>query len=248
VDDFLLFMMVGFAAQLVDGAIGMAYGVISSSIMLSMGVPPAVASASVHTAEIFTTATSGLSHWRFGNVNFQLIKRLAPAGMLGGAIGAYLLSNVESIALRILVCSYLIIMGLIIIYKAMHYVMENTDLPKHIPLLGFFGGFLDAIGGGGWGPFVTSSLLGHGTAPRIAIGSTSLAEFFVTLTISMTFVFTIGLDIWPIIGGLVAGGMVAAPAAAYAAKHVPARALMFVVGGVVIVLNGYNIWKNFQSL
>lgn len=240
--DFLFYVLVGFIGQLVDGAIGMAYGLISTSIMLSHGVPAATASASVHAAEVFTTAMSGASHWRLGNINFQLIKRLAPAGMAGGALGAFVLTSVPNETIKMVVAAYLIIMGILILYKARKKIKISTKPPKYIPLLGFGGGFLDAIGGGGWGPLVTSNLLTQGTEPRIAIGSTSLTEFFVTATISAMFVFTIGLELWPIIGGLILGGVVAAPLAAYAAKKIPPRIIMIMVGLLIIGLSLRTFW------
>lgn len=239
--DFFLFVAVGFLAQLVDGAIGMAYGLISTSILLGHGVPAVTASASVHTAEIFTTFTSGLSHWKLGNIDFKLIKRLIPAGMVGGATGAYVLTSVPNETIKLLVSFYLLIMGIVIIAKALQRLGQAPYNPKFVPLIGLMGGFLDAIGGGGWGPLVTSNLLGQGTTPRIAIGSTSLAEFFVTFTISMTFVFAIGLDLWVIIFGLIVGGVLAAPVAAIAAKRMPPRVLMGLVGALIIFLSARTL-------
>ncbi|MDB2414185.1 sulfite exporter TauE/SafE family protein [Rickettsiales bacterium] len=250
--DFFLFICVGFAAQLVDGSIGMAYGLIGTSTLFSMGIPPATASASVHAAEVFTTAASGISHWRFKNIDFKLVKRLAPAGMLGGFIGAYILATHANILLNFLIACYLLVMGAIVLLRGMRKFSESRKPPQHIPLLGFFGGMFDAIGGGGWGPMVNSNLMGQGTNPRIAIGTTSLSEFFVTATISCTFLLTIGLELWPIITGLIIGGVIAATIAAYAAKRLPVRVLMIIVGIVIIILSartmlttGLNI---FQSL
>jgi hypothetical protein len=235
--DFVLFIFIGFGAQLVDGAIGMAYGLISTSALLSVGLPPATASASVHAAEVFTTCASGVSHWRLKNINWDLVKRLVPAGMLGGFIGAYVLATHDNKLLTLFVSAYLIIMGAVLLLRGLRKFTENSEMPRRIPILGFFGGLLDAIGGGGWGPLVTSHLIGKGTHPRMAIGSTSLAEFFVTVTITATFLLTIGLELWPIITGLIIGGVLAAPIAAYAAKHLPAQALMIVVGLVIMLLS-----------
>lgn len=235
--DFILFMFIGFAAQLVDGAIGMAYGLIGTSTLLSIGVPPATASASIHAAEVFTTCTSGFSHWRLKNIDWKLVRRLAPAGMLGGFAGAYILATNASAWLSLLVALYLAVMGAVVFRRGLRKFRENPNPPKRIAVLGFFGGLLDSIGGGGWGPLVTTNLIGQGTHPRMAIGSTSLSEFFVTFTISCTFMMTIGLELWPIITGLVIGGVVAAPIAAYAAKHLPARILMIGVGVVIMLLS-----------
>jgi uncharacterized protein len=236
-DDIATYIAIGFAAQLVDGAIGMAYGVMSSSILISMGVSPAIASACVHAAETVTTGVSGVSHWKFGNVDFALVRRLAIPGAIGGALGAYVLTNIDGDMIRPYVAAYLLVMGLYILWKAHAPPRESEGPVKHVGILGLFGGFVDSIGGGGWGPIVTTTLIGNGTVPRYAIGSVSLSEFFVTLTISATFIMTIGLTLWPIIVGLIVGGVLAAPFAAYATRYLPARALMVIVGCVIVVLS-----------
>jgi uncharacterized protein len=236
-EDILLYVAVGFAAQMVDGSIGMAYGVTSSSVLLSMGISPAVASACVHAAETFTTAVSGAAHWRFGNVDFALVRRLAIPGAIGGAIGAYVLSNIDGNAIKPYIAGYLLLMGAFILWKALRPTAQPTEPPQHVGPLGFVGGFMDSIGGGGWGPIVTTTLIGSGTTPRYAIGSVNLAEFFVTLTISATFLFTIGLELFPIIAGLIVGGVIAAPLAAYATRYLPDKALMVIVGLVIVILS-----------
>lgn len=236
-DDVLLFVAVGFVAQMIDGAIGMAYGVTSTSVMLSLGIPPATASACVHAAETFTTAASGAAHWRLGNVDRKLLFRLALPGMIGGAIGAYLLTELPGDKIKPFINGYLLLVGVLIMWKALTSRSASGPPPAGVAPLGFVGGLLDSIGGGGWGPIVTSTLIGQGTTPRYAIGSVNLAEFFVTFTISATFVFTIGLELWPIIAGLIIGGIVAAPFAALAAKHMPDTALMVIVGCVVVILS-----------
>ena len=236
-DDILLFVAIGFAAQIVDGAIGMAYGVTSTSVLLSFGVPPATASACVHTAETFTTGASGVAHWRLGNIDRNLVWRIAVPGMIGGAIGAYVLTNLPGDAIRPYINAYLLLLGLFILWKALTTAPRPGPPPRAVAPLGFFGGLLDSIGGGGWGPIVTSTLLGQGTTPRYAIGSVNLAEFFVTATISATFLLTIGLELWPIIAGLIVGGVLAAPFAALVTKYLPDRALMVLVGCVVVILS-----------
>lgn len=243
--DILLFIAVGFVAQLVDGAIGMAYGLISTTVLLSLGFPPATASASVHTAEIFTTGASGYSHWRLGNVDMRLFRRLALPGAVGGAIGAYLLTEMPVDVIQPIVSVYLAAMGGLVLWKALRKPSADPRPPRHVGLLGLSGGFLDAIGGGGWGPLVASTLVGSGTRARFAIGSTNAAEFLVTTTIAATFVFTIGLDLWPIIVGLVIGGVVAAPFAAYVARGVPERPLMILVGVVIMILSLRGLYKAF---
>ncbi|HET6321001.1 MAG TPA: sulfite exporter TauE/SafE family protein [Hyphomicrobium sp.] len=236
-EDVLLFIAVGFAAQMVDGAIGMAYGVTSSSVLLSLGVPPATTSACVHAAETFTTAVSGVSHWKFGNVDRRLLARLAVPGMIGGALGAYVLTNVDGDAIKPFISAYLLLIGVLIVWKAVTARVVEGAEPSRVAPLGFVGGLLDSIGGGGWGPIVTSTLIGQGTTPRYAIGTVNIAEFFVTFTISATFVATIGLELWPIIAGLIIGGVVAAPFAAYATKVLPDKVLMILVGCIVAILS-----------
>jgi uncharacterized membrane protein YfcA len=236
-EDLLLFVAVGFAAQMVDGAIGMAYGVTSSSVLLSLGFPPATTSACVHAAETFTTAVSGASHWKFGNVDRKILLRLALPGMVGGAIGAYVLTNLDGDVIKPYISGYLLLLGVFIVWKALTSRVSQGTEPSRVAPLGFIGGLLDSMGGGGWGPIVTTSLIGQGTTPRYAIGSVNLAEFFVTLTISATFIATIGLDLWPTIVGLIIGGVIAAPFAAYATKMLPDKALMILVGCVVVILS-----------
>jgi hypothetical protein len=246
-EEIIFYVLVGFFAQTIDGALGMAYGVTVSSVLLSTGVPPAVTSASVHAAEVFTTATSGFAHWCAGNVDRRLILRLVIPGMIGGAIGAYVLSNVPGEMIRPWVSGYLLVLGFIILSKAFRPRPHHVDHPKGVGALGFFGGILDAMGGGGWGPLVTSTLLGYGAAPRTVIGSVNLTEFFVTTTISITFIATIGLSLWPIIVGLVIGGAIAAPLAALAVRYFPPRVLMAIVGCVVIGLSSWTIWGVITS-
>jgi uncharacterized membrane protein YfcA len=236
-NDILLFIAIGFAAQMVDGAIGMAYGITATTMLMSLGVPPATASASIHAAEVFTTAASGTAHWRMGNVDHKLVARLAVPGMLGGGVGAYILAVIPGDSIRPVVSAYLLLMGMIILWRAIWNNIGKRDPPKHVGAMGLAGGFLDAIGGGGWGAMVTSTLIGRGVQPRFAIGSANAAEFFVTATVTATFVATIGLSLWPVITGLVIGGVIAAPFAAYAAKHLPDQPVMILVGVVVVLLS-----------
>ena len=232
-DDVVLFAAVGFAAQIIDGALGMAYGVTATTVLLSLGVLPPVASASVHAAEVFTTGASGAAHWRLGNVDLVLLRRLAMAGVCGGILGAYLLTLLPAAVIRPLVSGYLLIMGSLILCWAIRGPLEGQSSAslgpplRYVGPLGLGGGFMDAIGGGGWGAMVTSTLIGRGVTPRLAIGSANLAEFFVT----------IGLDLWPTIAGLVLGGVLAAPFAALVTRKVPDRPLMLLVGAVIILLS-----------
>lgn len=245
-EDFLIFVVVGFGAQIVDGAIGMAYGITSTTFLLTFGVPPATASACVHAAETFTTGASGIAHWKFGNVDRKLLWRLAIPGMIGGALGAYILTELPGDALKPYISGYLLLLGLYILWRALRSTPVGAPPPRAVAPLGFVGGLLDSIGGGGWGPIVTSTLLGQGVTPRYAIGSVNLAEFFVTAAITATFVLTIGLSLWPIIAGLIAGGVIAAPFAAMATKHLPDRVLMVLVGAVVVLLSLRTILQSLS--
>ena len=236
-DDFVLFVAVGFVAQLVDGAIGMAYGVSATTGLLRSGVPPAAAGAGGHAPAGVTTRASGIAHWRMGNVKADLVLKLVLPGMIGGAVGAYVLTTLPGEAIRPYISAYLLLMGCVILWKALRERPAGTAPVRHIVPLGLCGGFLDAIGGGGWGPLVASTLIGRGATPRFVIGSVNLAEFFVTVTISATFVATIGLELWPIIAGLILGGVLAAPFAAYATSKIPDQPLMILVGTVVILLS-----------
>jgi len=233
----LLYVLVGFVAQMIDGALGMAYGVSSNTFLLSLGIPPAAASASVHMAEVVTTGISGLSHWRLGNIDWNLVKKLAIPGVLGGIAGAYLLTSIDGDVLKPFISAYLLIMGVIILIKAFNGKHEPKET-KYLGILGVIGGFFDAIGGGGWGPIVTTTLVARGKHPRYAIGSVNFSEFFVTLAESVTFVLTLSfLGYWQIILGLLVGGAVAAPLAAVVARRLPVRALMFMVGVLIVGLS-----------
>lgn len=236
-----LFILVGFLAQLIDGSLGMAYGVSSTTFLLSLGIPPAAASASVHTAEIFTTAASGISHLRMGNVDKRLVGKLLLPGIAGGVLGAYILTAVPGKTIRPLVSVYLLVMGALIVRKAFGTIRERESERGLVPL-GLVGGFFDAVGGGGWGPIVTSTLVARGSLPRFTIGSVNLTEFFVTLCESVTFILTIGLTHWTIILGLVIGGVLAAPLGAYLCKRLPTRTLMILVGVLIVALSARTLF------
>lgn len=237
------FMLVGFVAQLIDGALGMAYGVSSNTFLLSLGLPPATASASVHMAEVCTTAVSGTAHWRLGNVDKNLIKRLAIPGVLGGVVGATILSATPGEVIRPFLSLYLGFMGVYILWKAFWRpaTAAREDAPRHLSWLGLVGGFFDAIGGGGWGPIVTTSLIARGNSPRHTVGSVNLSEFAVTLAQSITFLLMIGLTHWQVTVGLLLGGIIAAPFGAYMVRRLPARALMSAIGVLIILLSARTI-------
>ncbi len=240
--DLITFIVIGFLAQIVDGALGMAFGVISTSALLAFGVPPATASAMTHVTEIFTTAASGASHVYHRNINWGFVARLAPAGMIGGAIGAYLLANIDAGVVEPFVSAYLIAIGCYILFKAFRPLWPRDVNDKLIPVVGVGGGVLDAMGGGGWGPIVTTSLVGRGHEPRKVIGSTSLTEFLVTLTISLTFVLTLGWTDLSSAVGLIIGGVLAAPVGALVVKKLPVRPLMVGVALVIIATSAYRFF------
>lgn len=248
--DFLLFLVVGFLAQAVDGALGMAYGVISSTVLLSFGVPPATASATVHAAEVFTTAASAGSHAVQKNVNWKLFTPLAIGGCIGGGLGAFVLSSLDGAVLKPFITGYLGLMGLMILYRAWKQAKAKPFPTKYSGPLGLVGGFLDAIGGGGWGPTVTSAMVGSGAEPRISVGTTNTAEFFVTATISATFLAALISGHWQeadgiskhatAVGGLILGGLLSAPLAGFMVRIAPVRVLTFLVGLLVTGLATYQ--------
>lgn len=241
--DIAPFILIGFCAQLIDGALGMAFGVISNTLLLSVGVPPAHASFSVHTAESFTTAVSGISHTLHRNVDWWLFVRIVIPGVIGGVLGAYVLTLLPVAVARPLVLAYLSAIGLYLLMRGiMHRHVEKR--PRVIVPLGFAGGFLDAAGGGGWGPIVTSNLLIQGANPRKVIGTVNTAEFFITLTISATFIATLGFEAftYPVLGLLI-GGIAAAPLGGYVAKRVPGDRLLIMVGIVLVITSIYGIWR-----
>lgn len=250
---FGLFLLVGFFAQLVDGAVGMAYGVISSSVLLAFGVPPAQASATIHAAECFTTGASGASHLLHRNVDWKLFLRLAPAGVIGGVAGAYLLTGFDATFIKAVVIAYLGVLGLYMLSRALREPKEEPPHLTHVIPVGLAGGFLDASGGGGWGPIVTSTLLGRGHTPRFVIGSVNAAEFVVTVSISLTFLwalltgrFELEGGLWTggaALAGLILGGMIAAPMAGYVTKIAPGRVLL---GAAAVLVIGLSIWQGVQ--
>ncbi|KAA8918656.1 MULTISPECIES: sulfite exporter TauE/SafE family protein [Xanthomonas] len=239
-ETFYWFVLVGLAAQLVDGALGMAFGLVSSSVLLSLGLPPAVVSASVHSAEVFTTGASGLSHLALGNVDKRLFLRLALPGMVGGVAGAYVLTQLPGELIRPFVYLYLLALAVLILLRAAGRALPRREV-RRVPLLGFVAGLLDASGGGGWGPVATSTLLAHGGQARTTIGTVNAAEFLVTLSISLTFLLTMGVQHLDIVLGLLVGGMLAAPLAALLVKRVRERWVLVAVGLLVLGISLYQV-------
>ena len=239
--DYLLLGAVGFLAQLVDGALGMAFGVISTTAMLSMGLPPAQASAIVHTAEIFTTGASAGSHLWHRNVDWRLVTRLGIAGVAGAVLGAWVLSNLDASFVRPYIAAYLLLVGIFILLKAWRLAPARDAPGPWVGPIGFVAGFLDASGGGGWGPVATSTLIGSGHTPRMVVGSVNTTEFFVTVAAATTFFVELGASPWRELLALVIGGMLAAPLGGWAVKYFSPRLLMVAVGCLVIALSAWQI-------
>lgn len=244
-DAFWKAVAVGLIAQTVDGALGMAYGITSTTFLLATGASPAVASAGVHIAEVFTTGVSGISHVKLGNVNRRLFLSLLLPGMAGAISGAVLLSSLDGSVIKPFVAVYLFLMGLYIISKIFKKIRPNREEPKHVAKLGLLGGFVDAVGGGGWGPVVTTTLVGTGQDPRTTIGSVNLAEFFLTFTSATVFALLVTEGPWPTVAGLVVGGLFAAPFAALLTRRLHTKVLLALVGTVICLTSSYNIYKAF---
>lgn len=246
--DLLPFILVGFAAQIIDGALGMAFGVITQTMLVSvLGVPPATASASVHLVEVFTTGASGASHlWR-KNINWPLFWRLVPAGVLAGSLGAYVLSSVDASAAKPFVMLYLAAIGLFLFYKALFFGRwPRFKDPRFTRPLAFVGGFLDSAGGGGWGPVVTSNLLVQGGEPRTTIGTVNSAEFLLTVAVSITFLCTLGASTFSqAVIGLIVGGVLAAPIGAILTSRINARLLLFMVASALTVTSLFAVAKTW---
>jgi uncharacterized membrane protein YfcA len=253
--EFLLFALVGFLAQAVDGALGMAYGVISSTTLLAFGVSPAHASAAVHAAELFTTAASGSAHLYHRNIDWQLFRRLAPFGILGGCAGAYVLTSFDGDVVKPFITTYLALIGIWLLVRSFRKIPSRPVPTRIVAPLGAVGGFLDAAGGGGWGPIVTTGLLGSGGAPRYVIGTVNASEFLITLSVSLTFLFALLSGHWETAGelmdnfsavaGLIIGGLFAAPLAGLMVKTLHETLLLRLVGVLIVLLAS---WQTAQHL
>ncbi|PST84547.1 ABC transporter permease [Pedobacter yulinensis] len=242
---FLWMLAAGFFAQLVDGALGMGYGVISTSVLLTAGLNPAAISGSIHTAEMFSSGASGYSHYKFGNVNKKLFKHMLLPGVAGAILGALLLSwlgEAEAWFIRPLLSVYTLFLGIRILVNAFRKAQKPKKV-KHVGLLAWAGGFLDSFGGGGWGPLVTSTLISKGRSPKYVIGSVSVTEFFVTLSSAVTFFIMLGLSHIQAIAGLIVGGLLAAPLAARLVGKLPVKKVFIGVGVIVILSSLRILWS-----
>jgi uncharacterized membrane protein YfcA len=237
---FYWFILVGLGAQLVDGALGMAFGLVSSAVLLSLGIPPAAVSAAVHSAEVFTTGASGLSHLVAGNVDKPLFLRLAGFGALGGITGAWLLTRLPADLIRPHAAGSAAPARTGTGRSAAGKLMPKGQV-RRVGLLGFAAGLLDASGGGGWGPIATSTLLARGATARTTIGTVNAAEFVVTLAVSLTFLITMGIAHLEVVAGLLIGGMLAAPLAAILVKRIREQWVLVTVGVLVLAISSYNI-------
>jgi uncharacterized membrane protein YfcA len=245
--EFMLLFAIGVVAQLVDGALGMAYGVLTNTALLAIGLPPAQASALVHTAEVFTTGASAASHLYHRNVDWRLVVRLGLTGVLGAVVGAWVLSNIDVSAARRFVYAYLLLVGIYILLRSARPSPPRRTPPGWwTPPVGFLAGFLDASGGGGWGPMTTSTLIGAGHAPRQTVGSVNTTELFVTAAAATMFFVELGASSLEQLAPIVLGGMLAAPFGGWAVKAMPARMLMVAVGALLVVISTVQLVRAFK--
>lgn len=243
--DLAIYILIGLFAQMVDGTLGMGYGATSTSFLLSFGVPPAISSMGVHVAEMFTTGASAISHYRFKNINKKLVLNLLIPGVIGSIVGAYLLADViEGNTIKPFVAIYMIILAVIIVIKGLRKSIQKKKTTQ-LGLLAIFGGFMDAIGGGGWGPIVTSTLMGQGRDPRYTIGSVNTAEFAISFASGITFLLFGGINGWQVIAGLMIGGLIAAPISAYLVNKIPRKPVTVMVGVLLIFLSLRTLSKIF---
>jgi len=240
---FIFSILIGFVAQTAGSSLGMAYSVTCSSVLLAMGINPAMVSATVHSSEVVNRLVSGLSHFRFGNVDTKIFKRLALYGMLGAFIGAFVVTSLPVKVMRPVIATLLLAMGVRILLIG---ILQPEIRPKETRLapLGFIGGLVDVIGGGGWGPVVTSTLVLRGVKSHIVVGSINFAKFFVAVVESATLILLLKTPQWNIIAGLITGGVLAAPLAAWSCRRIPPRVLTILVGTLVCALSVRTLLKS----
>ena len=246
--NFVLYILVGFIAQMISGTLGMAYGVSGTLFLLSTGVPVSMASASIHTATVATSLASGLSHLFQGNIDKNLFLRLIIPGAIGGVAGSFLLSNFNGAILKPFIYTYLMYMGIRIIitaYKESHHRNPHTKNGLHV--VGFIAGLFDALGGGGWGPIVTTSLISRGYETHKTIGTVDASKFVVALVQVITFSIFISISRWSVIIGLIIGGVLAAPIAAKVCGMIQPKKLMYLVGLLIILTSLASIFLEIFS-
>jgi uncharacterized membrane protein YfcA len=246
---FYWMLLVGFSAEVVAGSMGMGYGVICTTILLVLNVPPPVISASIHSAESFTSAAGSISHWQLGNINKKLVKSLAIPAIIGAVIGALLLTYVGERYAKMtkpFIAFYTMYLGIRIIQNAFSSKDNSAKKKKvNITFLGLIGGFIDSFGGGGWGPLVTGTFIKNGHTPRYVIGSSTFAKCILTVASAITFIFTIGIHHWNIVAGLLIGGIVTAPFSAMLTSKLPTKKMFIAVGIVVIFCSLITVYKAF---
>ena len=243
--EFPWLVAVGFVAQLIDGCVGMGYGITSSAILATLGIPPAVTSATVHAAEVVTAGVSSVSHAWFRNIDRKIFFSLLVPGVLGGIVGASVLAHAPTPIVRPFVWGYLLITSLVVLSRV---ILKRTPLEVKAqgPALGAVAGFLDAIGGGGWGTIVTSTMVARGVSPRYAIGTANAVDFFVALATSLALWFQLGQMRYDMVLALLIGGATAAPIAAYVTRHVPQRAAATAVGVFVFLLGATGLFHTLS--
>jgi uncharacterized protein len=244
---FYWMLLVGFTAEVVAGSMGMGYGVICTTILLILNVPPPVISASIHSAESFTSAAGTISHWQLGNINKKLAKALAIPAIIGAIAGALLLTYVGenySKMTKPFIAFYSMYLGIRILQNAFKHNESNKKTKTtNISALGLIGGFIDSFGGGGWGPLVTGTFIKNGHTPRYVIGSSTFAKCILTVASAITFIFTIGIQHWNIVAGLLIGGIVTAPFSAMLTSKLPTKKMFIAVGIVVIFCSLITIYR-----
>jgi uncharacterized membrane protein YfcA len=247
---FYWMVLVGFLAEIVAGSMGMGYGVICTTVFLMLNIPPPIISATIHSAESFTTAAGSISHYKFGNVNKKLTKLLAIPAIIGAVCGALLLTYVGERYAKMtkpLIGAYTLYLGIRIIQNAFRKKQTNGGIKKkktNITLLGLVGGFIDSFGGGGWGPLVTGTFIKNGRTPRYVIGSSTIAKFILTVASAITFIFTVGIHHWNMVAGLLLGGVITAPFSAMLTSKLPMKKMFVVVGIVVIIMSLISICRS----
>lgn len=243
--EILTYATCGFVAQLVGGSLGMAYGVCSTAFLLTTGMSLVGASAAVHASGLFNTGISGLSHLKFGNVDRALVLRLLPAGILGGVAGASMLTRVSGDAIKPFAATYLALMGIVVLVRAFRAKEDRAPAsPRRLVPTGLVGGFMDAVGGGGWGVFVTSSLMAWGDPPRYVVGTVNVCKFFVNVAASTVFISVMGFPKTTAVAGLIAGGIFAGPLAAWACGRIPRRTMMVLAGILVLLVSGRTLFRS----
>jgi len=244
---FYWMLLVGFGAEVVAGSMGMGYGVICTSLLLILNVPPPVVSASIHSAESFTSAAGTISHWQLGNVNKKLARALALPAIIGAVAGALALTYVGERYAKItkpFIAAYTIYLGIKILQNAFKKkLIKGQKKKSNITVLGLIGGFIDSFGGGGWGPLVTGTFIKNGHTPRFVIGSSTFAKCILTVASAVTFIFTIGIHHWNVVAGLLIGGIVTAPFSAMLTAKLPTKKMFIAVGIVVIFCGLVTIYR-----